>query len=332
MSIVAMLPSRKHPEVSKTTLDRSIGAVIAQTPPLRIGFWGTHGLFSQQVLRSLLKHNALVHVVLPASAPGAAVVLRHPPVVAAVADELLLVNQYVAPDTIQIAWQQHIPAYAVQRLRSAAVEQWLTDQAVDVVCVACFPWRIPAPLLTLPTYGFLNLHPSLLPAYRGPAPLFWQLRDGRQTIGVTAHWMDAELDTGAVAAQQTLHLPEGASSAELDRLCAATGADLLRQVLQQLEQGVLLQQPQPAGGSQHPWPTAADFRLSSQWSARHAYTFMCGTDEWQQPYPLVIAGQELLLRRALAYVPAQQLDCPLVYNGREVLVQLTPGVLRALLW
>lgn len=332
MSIVAMVSTGKCPEGSKTTLDRSPGVVMAHTPPLRIGFWGTHGLFSQQVLRALLKHNVMVHVVLPASAPGAAVVLRHPPVVAPVADELLLVNPYVAPDTIQIAWQHHIPTYAVQRLRSAAVEQWLADQALDVVCVACFPWRIPALLLALPTYGFLNLHPSLLPAYRGPAPLFWQLRDGLQAIGVTAHWMDAAFDTGAIAAQQALRLPEGAASAELDRFCAVTGADLVRQVLQQLEQGVLLQQPQPAGGSQHPWPTVADFRLSPQWSARHAYAFMCGTDEWQQPYPLAMVGQELLLRRALAYAPAQQLDCPFVYSGREVLVQLTPGVLRALLW
>ena len=332
MSIVAMVSTGKCPEGSKTTLDRSPGAVMAQTPSLRIGFWGTHGLFSQQVLRALLKHDVLVHIVVPASAPGAAVVLHHPPVVAPVADELLLVNPYVAPDTIQIAWQHHIPTYAVQRLRSAAVEQWLADQALDVVCVACFPWRIPALLLALPTYGFLNLHPSLLPAYRGPAPLFWQLRDGLQAIGVTAHWMDAAFDTGAIAAQQALRLPEGAASAELDRFCAVTGADLVRQVLQQLEQGVLLQQPQPAGGSQHSWPTAADFRLSPQWSARHAYTFMRGTDEWQQPYPLAMAGQELLLRRALAYAPAQQLDCPFVYSGREVLVQLTPGVLRALLW
>lgn len=332
MSIVAMVPSSKHPAVNKTMLARCPGAGMAYTPPLRIGFWGTLGLFSQQVLRALLTHYTLVHVGLPASAPGPAVVLHQPPPATADADELLLVNQYVAPDTVQIAWQEHIPTYALQRLQSAAVAQWLADQALDVLCVACFPWRIPPSLLTLPTYGFLNLHPSLLPAYRGPAPLFWQLRDGQQTIGVTAHWMDAEFDTGAIAAQQALALPDGATSAELDRICAATGADLLCQVLQQLERGQLVQQPQSAGGSQHPWPTAADFRLSSQWSARHAYSFMCGTDEWQQPYSLAIDGQELLLRRALAYAPTQRLDRPLLLQGREVLLQLRPGVLQALLW
>ena len=333
MSIVAMLSRREMPNLPKIALASSTGAAPAYRTPLRIGFWGTHGLFSHQVLGALLKQDAIVHVVVPASLPGAAVVLRQPPMVAPAADELLLVNHYVAPDPVQLAWQHHIPTYEIQRLRLGAVEQWLADQALDVVCVACFPWRIPASLLTLPTYGFLNLHPSLLPAYRGPAPLFWQLRAGRQKIGVTVHWMDEAFDTGAIVAHQTLRLPDGLSSAALDRLCAEAGADLFRGVLQQLAQGVLLSQVQPAGGSQHSWPTSADFRLSTEWSARHAYNFMCGTDEWQQPYPLEIAQQELLLRRALAYAPTQLLDRPLVYNhDRDVLVQLSPGVLRALLW
>lgn len=322
-----MVSRREMPNLPKT------GAAHAYSTPLRIGFWGTHGLFSQCVLRALLEYVTIAHVVVPASLPGAAVVLRPPPRDAPTADELLLVNHYVAPNTVQLAWQYHIPTYEVQALRSVAVEQWLADQALDVVCVACFPWRIPAPLLRRPTYGFLNLHPSLLPAYRGPAPLFWQLREGRQETGVTVHWMDEAFDTGAIVAQQALHLPDGLSSAALDRFCAGAGADLFSGVLQQLAQGVLLSQVQPAGGSQQSWPTSADFRLSLQWSARHAYNFMCGTDEWQQPYALEIAQQELLLRRALAYAPAQLLDRPLVYNdGHEVLVQLSPGVLRALLW
>lgn len=297
---------------------------------LRIGFWGTQSRFSQVVLAGLLQHTTLTQVGLPAAAPGASVILRQPPV-APVADELLLVNRYVTPSTAQLAWQQGVPLYEVPRPPAVGVTKWLADQALDVVCVACFPWRIPAALLALPTYGFLNVHPSLLPAYRGPAPLFWQLRDGQQEIGVTVHWMDADFDTGALAAQQALPLPAGATSAELDRLCAATGADLLPRVLQQLAQGVVVRQAQPTGGSQQSWPTAANFQLCSHWSAYHAYTFMRGTDEWQQPYVINIAGEAITLRRALAYQPDRRLDQPVIYNGQEVAVQMQPGVLYALL-
>ncbi|MEZ4640893.1 MAG: formyltransferase family protein [Caldilineaceae bacterium] len=58
----------------------------------------------------------------------------------------------------------------------------MRQSRVDVACVACFNRIFPADLLTLP-HGFLNLHPSLLPHYRGPDPIFWQLRDGVQTDG-----------------------------------------------------------------------------------------------------------------------------------------------------
>lgn len=303
---------------------------VAPASPLRVGFWGTQSLFSQQVLTALLKHHLITGLVVPAAEPlDVPIALWRPPPPAA--DELLLVNNLLAPTIVQTAWHHQIPIYQVAQLRASVVAQWLIDAALDVICVACFPWRIPAALLRLPTYGFLNVHPSLLPAYRGPAPLFWQLRDGLSSGGVTVHWMNATFDTGPIAAQTSLPWPDGATSADLDRLCAATGALLLSDLLGQLARGQRPQQPQPPGGSQQGWPTAEDFRLDLAWSARHAYNFMCGTDEWRQPYPLTVDGDELWLRCALAYTPAQQLGQPLVRNGTEVAIQFTPGVLHALL-
>lgn len=303
---------------------------------LRIGFWGTHSLFTNCVLTTLLTQHALTHVALPATPANAAAVTLSPPSTAAADDDLALINQYVTPTAMQTAWQHGVPVYAVQQLQSSAVHTWLAAWALDIVCVACFPWRIPATLLRLPTYGFLNVHPSLLPAYRGPAPLFWQLRDGLRASGVTLHWMDATFDTGAIATQAPLALPDGASRMELDRLSATVGAELLCTVLRQLAAGVLPRSPQPAGGSHHGWPTAEDFRLSRQWSARHAYNFMRGTAEWQQPYPVKVAGEEWRLRTALAYEPQPQGAWAdnrlLVHDGAELLIRFQPGLLRALPW
>ena len=64
-----------------------------------------------------------------------------------------------------------------------------------VVCMG-FPWKIPADALAVPTLGWLNGHPSLLPRHRGPIPVAWAIRDGDEEIGITFHRMDAELDTG----------------------------------------------------------------------------------------------------------------------------------------
>ncbi len=78
----------------------------------------------------------------------------------------------------------------------------------DLVVCTGFPWKIPAAALAVPPLGWLNGHPSLLPRRRGPVPVAWAIREGDETIGVTVHKMDAELDTGAVLAQRALPLGE----------------------------------------------------------------------------------------------------------------------------
>jgi methionyl-tRNA formyltransferase len=78
----------------------------------------------------------------------------------------------------------------------------------DLVVCTGFPWKIPADALAVPPLGWLNGHPSLLPRRRGPVPVAWAIREGDETIGVTVHKMDAELDTGAVLAQRALPLGE----------------------------------------------------------------------------------------------------------------------------
>ncbi|HLX32829.1 MAG TPA: formyltransferase family protein [Gaiellaceae bacterium] len=81
-------------------------------------------------------------------------------------------------------------------------------QAVRPDLVVCFgfPWKIPADALAVPTLGWINCHPSLLPKHRGPIPIAWAIRAGDDEIGVTWHRMDAELDTGPILAQRTAPL------------------------------------------------------------------------------------------------------------------------------
>ena len=105
----------------------------------------------------------------------------------------------------------------------------------------------------MPRLGFLNLHPSLLPAYRGPRPVYWQLRHQAPT-GVTVHYMDEGLDTGDVAAQRPVALPPGLSEAQAERRLMLVGLDLLRGILAELAQGIVRRRPQPPGGSTYGFP------------------------------------------------------------------------------
>lgn len=78
----------------------------------------------------------------------------------------------------------------------------LHGYGLDLLVCYGFSWRLPRSMLQIPRYGVLNVHSSLLPKYRGPAPVLWAIRNGDADLGVTVHRMDEDFDTGPVLAQQ----------------------------------------------------------------------------------------------------------------------------------
>lgn len=293
----------------------------------RVVFLGMRGAFSLPPFLALLAAGCDVRAVLvPDESGGAASVCALPPPAPRAAIDIPLVPAQHARDIVQVAWERGVPVFSISRFDESALAQIGAWQP-DVLCVACFSRRLPAALLA--HFGTLNVHPSLLPAFRGPAPLFWTLRAGLRETGVTVHWMDEGLDTGPIAAQAPLTLPDGISGAQAERLCAELGGRLLVCALGQLRHGTLVRRPQPGGGSSYRWPAPEDFALSTDWSARRAFNFMRGTAEWGQAYTLATAIGPLLLAAAISFDPHSQLGAPVLRSGDEVLVQFSPGVLRA---
>ena len=288
---------------------------------LRIVFMGMNGVFSAIPLQYLLAHDVQVcAVVTPGSAPDESA--------------LRLSTAVQPPSIVDQAAAAGLPVIYVKHLRGALTAERLAALAPDVILVACFSFILPAALLQAPRLGCFNLHPSRLPGYRGPAPLFWQRRLGEEQIGVTLHRMTPAVDAGEIVAQVGVPLPDGSSAAEADALTAQAGAELMLHMLARLAQGPLPMQPQDeARSTTFPWPTAMDFKLNAAWAARRAFNFMRGTAEWGYPYRLVGHGAPLWLQTAVAFDPQQQLDQPVVRRGREALLQFSPGVLHAtVLW
>ena len=301
---------------------------------LRLVFFGMLGDLSRIPLAALLDAGVnVVGVVVPASAlplpghsPGASII----PVSAETErSQLPLLTPYMSPNVVHLAWQRRLPVFAAHRLDTAETLATVAGLHPDLIGVSCFSQRLPKALLDLPRHGCLNLHPSLLPDLRGPAPLFWTFRQGQTNSGVTVHFMDEDLDTGDIALQAPLLLPDGISGAEAERLCASRGAQLLVEAVQALAQGQLARRPQPPGGSTYPWPVATDFRLDRRWPARHAFNFMRGTAEWGRPYTVTVDGDELELATALAYRAGITHAAPAIRQGKDVFIRFTPGVLQA---
>ena len=296
---------------------------------LRVLYVGLLGEFSVPPLAALLDAGLDVcGVIIPAtrSASGSPIANVAPD---PHRSQLPIINPYLEQNIVHLAWEHDIAVFEVNRPDHPETLTMLSALRPDVACVACFPQRIPASMLALPPLGFLNLHPSLLPAYRGPAPLFWTFRNGDNTTGVTIHFMDEGLDSGDIALQAPIDLPDGISGAEADRLCAALGGRLMVEVVQALERGTLSRRKQPAGGSYYPSPSTNDFTISTTWPARRAFNFMRGTAEWGRPYIVEVDGERLVLKSAVSYSATETLGYSYVRSGNEVWVKFTPGVLQA---
>jgi methionyl-tRNA formyltransferase len=297
---------------------------------MRVIFFGTLCTFSIAPLRILIEAGCdVAAVIVPTdrSISGQPIVHLSP----TRRSTIPLIETANEPSIVSLAWERQLPIYQVSRLAAPETLETISALQPAVACVACFPKRLPASLLRVPRWGGLNVHPSLLPLYRGPYPLFWQLRHGDQDCGVTIHFMDERFDTGDLAAQAVVALPDGISGAEADTLLSEYGGECLVEVLAALDRGTLTRRPQPAGGSYFSAPREQDFVIDPAWSARRAFNFMRGTNEWGQLYPIEVAEQRFQLKQALFYAADEILDQPYHLFGDQIDIQFSPGVLRALI-
>jgi methionyl-tRNA formyltransferase len=296
---------------------------------MRVIFCGTLCAFSTAPLRLLIEAgHDLCAIVIPSGQAigGHPIAPLSPPQLAAIP----LVETAAAPSIVSIAWEHQLPVYQVNRLAAAETLRTFAHWQADVACVACFPRRLPAALLHATRQGFLNVHPSLLPRYRGPYPFFWMLRQGDRRFGVTIHFMNEQWDAGDIAAQAEVDLPDGISGEEADSALSQYGADLLLDVLHRLGNHRLYRHAQPEGGSYFPAPQASDFEIEQTWAAQRAYNFMRGNKEWQRTYPIEVAGRTFTLKQALFYSSHEVLDQPYRLFRDQIDIQFSPGVLRAL--
>ncbi len=144
------------------------------------------------------------------------------------------------PDSLAyMSHEEALPLIGWQRGNETEIMAKMAEIEPELVVCSCFPWRIPPALLALPRYGWWNLHPSLLPAYRGPDPLYWQQQAREVETGITLHQMDEAFDTGPIllAATVSLSLTDLRDS---EQRLGAEGGQLLVNAVQQLMAGQLM--------------------------------------------------------------------------------------------
>ncbi len=156
----------------------------------------------------------------------------------------------IQPSPVKRAAAEHgLPVAQPQTLQSAAERAELESWHPDVLVVVAYGLLLPSAVLDLPLLGCLNIHPSLLPRWRGAAPIQRAILAGDAATGVTIMRMDAGLDTGPILAQRTMPIDRGMTSGHLHDLLASLGAAALLETLADVAAGAVRPRAQPSEGA-----------------------------------------------------------------------------------
>lgn len=148
------------------------------------------------------------------------------------------------PPVKETALAHGLPVYQPKRIREEASIRFLDGVEADVMVVVAFGQLIPKQILEMKRYGCINVHGSLLPAYRGAAPIQWAVIDGQKESGVTTMQMDEGLDTGDMLLKTVVPLEADETGGSLFEKLAKAGAELCVETLRRLEAGTLTPEAQ----------------------------------------------------------------------------------------
>jgi methionyl-tRNA formyltransferase len=203
------------------------------------------------------------------------------------------------PPVKQLAAKLGLPVLQPERLKDNSELRALLEQiAPDAIIVVAYGRIIPQWMLDLPRFGNINVHGSLLPKYRGAAPIQWAVANGETETGVTAMLLDAGLDTGNTLLFHSLPIGPDTTSPQLYPQLSQIGASLLLQTLSGLEEGSIQPLSQDnAAATLAPILTREDGRLDlAHRTARETYNRWRGFTPWPGAHAL-FRGKRFLIHR-----------------------------------
>jgi len=181
----------------------------------------------------------------------------------------------------EVALQTRIPVWQPTKVRLPEVEEQLRGLAPDVIVIIAYGQIIPARLLTIPKLGWINLHASLLPKYRGAAPIHWAIAKGETRTGNTTMRIDAGMDTGEILLQQELPIGPDETEPEVASRLSEAGAPLMADTLRGLAAGKIQPRAQDhEAASLAPILKREDGRIDWARPAQEIYNRMRGFAPW----------------------------------------------------
>lgn len=156
----------------------------------------------------------------------------------------------IASPVKEFAIEKNIPIFQPDKIRE--IEENLVNLKPDLFCVVAYGKILPQDILDIPSLGSINVHGSLLPQYRGAAPIQWSVINGDKTTGITTMYMDAGMDTGDMILKQEVKIGENETTGELWSRLSTIGANLLVETVKKIEEGTAPRTPQTGKATMAP--------------------------------------------------------------------------------
>lgn len=156
------------------------------------------------------------------------------------------------------AMNHNTPVYQPETLKDSQTIDLIRELSPDLICVVAYGRLLPREILEIPKYGCINIHGSLLPKYRGAAPIQWSVLNGDKVTGVTAIFLEEGMDNGDIIASNTIQIGENETAGELFVRLAKTGADLLTKTVNSIAQGTVSRTPQKESEATYAPPLKKD--------------------------------------------------------------------------
>lgn len=199
-----------------------------------------------------------------------------------------------APPVKQLAVEHGLSVYQPRTLRDGSSDEIIKELAPDIIVVVAYGCIIPPQLLHAAKYGCINLHVSLLPKYRGSAPIQWAVLNGDEGTGVTIMQLDEGLDTGDILMVEPVTIDPEETSGELFDRVSAVGAGTLVTALEKIEAGELTPRKQDNAAATMAPPLTKDMaQFDFTQDAAHIHNWVRGMNPWPMAWFVTAGGKKV---------------------------------------